>query len=39
MLTFAISVAIMLTLVGAAFKWYERAVERRNPEEGHARDH
>jgi hypothetical protein len=39
MLTFAISVAIMLAVVGTSFKWYERAARRRDLEEGHARDH
>ena len=40
MMTFAISVAIMLAVVGASVQWAVRAERRRNPrEEGHARDH
>ena len=40
MLTFAISVAIMLAVVGGSVQWAVRAERRRNPrEEGHARDH
>jgi hypothetical protein len=39
MLTFAISVAIMLGVLGVSFKWYERAERRRDLEEGHASDH
>ena len=39
MLTFVVSLAIMLSVVGVSFKWYERAVRRRDLEEGHASDH
>ena len=40
MLTFAISVAIMLAVVGAAVQWAVRAERRRNlVEDGHARYH
>jgi hypothetical protein len=40
MLTFAISVAIMLAVVGGCVQWAARAERRRNPrEEGHARHH
>jgi hypothetical protein len=40
MLTFAISVAIMLAVVGGSVQWAVRAERRRNPrKEGHARDH
>jgi hypothetical protein len=40
MLTFAISVAIMLAVVGGAVQWAVRAERRRNlVEDGHARDH
>jgi hypothetical protein len=40
MLTFAISVAIMLTVVGGSVWWAVRADRRRNlMEDGHARDH
>jgi hypothetical protein len=40
MLTFAISVAIMLAVVGASAQWAVRAERRRNlGEDGHARDH
>jgi hypothetical protein len=40
MMSFAISVAIMLAVVGASVQWAVRAERRRNPpEEGHARDH
>jgi hypothetical protein len=40
MLTFAISVAIMLAVVGASVQWAVRAERRRNlGEDGHARDH
>ncbi len=40
MLTFAISVAIMLAVVGGSVQWAVRAQRRRNPrEEGHARHH
>lgn len=40
MLTFAISLAIMLAVVGGAVKWAARAERRRVLEgEGHARDH
>jgi hypothetical protein len=40
MLTFAISVAIMLAVVGGSVQWAVRKERRRNlGEEGHARDH
>ena len=40
MLSFAISVAIMLVVVGGAVQWAVRAERRRNlVEDGHARDH
>ena len=40
MLTFAISVAIMLAVVGASVQWAVRAERRRDPgEDGNARDH
>jgi hypothetical protein len=40
MLTFAISVAIMLAVVGASVQWAVRAERRRNlGGDGHARDH
>ena len=40
MTSFAVSVAIMLVVVGASVQWAVRAERRRNPgEEGHARDH
>ena len=40
MLSFAISLAIMLAVIGASVHWAARAQRRRNPrEEGHARDH
>jgi putative effector of murein hydrolase LrgA (UPF0299 family) len=40
MLTFAISVAIMIAVVGASVQWAVRAERRRNTrEEGHARHH
>jgi hypothetical protein len=40
MLTFAISVAIMLTVVGASVQWAVRAERRRDlGEDGNARDH
>jgi hypothetical protein len=40
MLTFAISVAIMLAVVGASVQWAVRAERRRDlGEDGNARDH
>jgi len=40
MLTFAISVAIMLAVVGASVQWAVRAERRRDlREDGNARDH
>jgi len=40
MLTFAISLAIMLAVVGGCVQWAVRAERRRNPgEDGHARHH
>jgi hypothetical protein len=40
MLAFAISVAIMLAVVGGTVQWAVRAERRRNlGEDGHARDH
>ena len=40
MLTFAISLAIMLAVVGASVQWAVRAERRRNlGEDGHARHH
>lgn len=40
MLAFAISVMIMLAVVGGSVQWAVRAERRRNPErEGDARDH
>jgi hypothetical protein len=40
MITFIISVAIMLAVVGGSVQWAARAQRRRNPrEEGHARHH
>ena len=40
MLTFAISVAIMLAVVTASVQWAVRAERRHNlREDGHARDH
>jgi len=40
MLTFAISLAIMLAVVGGSVQWAVRAERRRNPgEDGHARHH
>ena len=40
MLSFAISVAIMLAVVGGSAQWAVRAQRRRNlREDGHARDH
>jgi hypothetical protein len=40
MLSFAISVAIMLAVVGASVQWAVRAERRRNlREDGNARDH
>ena len=40
MLSFAISLAIMLAVVGGSVHWAAREQRRRNPrEEGHARDH
>jgi hypothetical protein len=40
MVTFAISLAIMLAVVGGSVQWAVRAERRRNlGEDGHARDH
>ena len=40
MLTFVLSVLIMLAVVGGSVQWAVRAERRRNPrEEGHARHH
>ena len=40
MLTFAVSIAIMLAVVGASVQWAAREQRRRNSrEEGHARHH
>ena len=40
MLTLAIALAIMLTVVGGSVQWAVRAQRRRDIlEEGHARDH
>ena len=40
MLSFAVSVAVMLAVVGGSLQWAVRAQRRRNPgEEGHARHH
>lgn len=40
MLTLAVSLLIMLAVVGGAVQWAVRAERRRNPvKEGHARDH
>jgi putative effector of murein hydrolase LrgA (UPF0299 family) len=40
MLTFAISLAIMIAVVGASVQWAVRAERRRKTrEEGHARHH
>ena len=40
MLTFAISLSIMLAVVGGSVQWAVRTERRRNlREDGHARDH
>ena len=40
MITFVVSVAVMLAVVGASVQWAVREQRRRNPgEEGHARHH
>ncbi len=40
MLSFAISLAIMLAVVGGSVQWAERTERRRNlKEDGHARHH